>query len=689
MKGLAVFVAVVGLFITGCAMPSAFAASGAVTLVDDGKPACCVVVSREVLTAKPGEGYERQAAEDLAGYLKKMSGAEIRMAAEPVEGLLPIYLGSAAGEVKLEKQSEFGDAYVVDVQADRIILTGESDRATCYAAAHLLNMLGVRWYAPTEIGECVPTKDTLTVEVGRTDEAPDWRTRSAMLRPPWKLRNRLGPTIAHGHSWSHYWGGEYLEDHPEYYAMRNGNVTGSPNLSSPEVAKIFANGVAARLRKGPHVHSASLCAHDGLLWPDDRPESLAMDSGRVDPIFKVPSASTRMVKFFNRICGHLEEEFPDRRLGFYVYVNYSMPPEDVKPHPMLVPIITPIHFNRYSRIGNPNAPTSMLLKEYIHGWVAVSKDVGCYLYNFNLADCAVPFTRRLAWSEDIPNLYKWGLRYFITQSWADDWHSMVPGNYVIARLLWDVDADVEAILDEFYPTYYGPAAEAIREYDRTLENAYESTDAFAGNLWAMHRILTPEVMAKLDGCLREAERLTEGDELLSRRVRIARHTLEFARLWFAARDAINRFDLTEAEKYADEFVENYKTADKDSPGFFGPYVNGYFESYHLPSFRDGGRVAREGETIYKFPDRWKAFLDDTKDGKLMGLYRPEATALLERAHRLPHAGRRILRIGFLFDHVGAAEVRVRSERGQCGWPAGCPSCRPPRPPVPCTSGRRV
>ena len=36
--------------------------------------------------------------------------------------------------------------------------------------------------------------------------------------------------------------------------------------------------------------------------------------------------------------------------------------------------------------------------------------------------------------------------------------------YLIAKLLWNPDADVNALMDDFLDGYYGPAANYIREY---------------------------------------------------------------------------------------------------------------------------------------------------------------------------------------------------------------------------------
>ena len=177
-------------------------AADTVLLVENGAAKCSVVVpAKEEFDEPPEFNWGRRdkllqwAAEDVATYLGKMSGATIAVGQEPVAGLLPIYVGRPPKEVKLANSTEFGDAYLIDVTPQRIILYGESRRAVYYAAAHLLHDLGVRWYAPSEIGEVVPKRKTVAAGVGRSEHAPDFHTRHLWCYGPdqtrWSYRNRL------------------------------------------------------------------------------------------------------------------------------------------------------------------------------------------------------------------------------------------------------------------------------------------------------------------------------------------------------------------------------------------------------------------------------------------------------------------------------------------------------------------
>ena len=627
--------------------------ANSITLVGNGATRCCVIVGLETAFKEPSlANWDPQsplmywAAEDVATYLGKMSGAKVPIGEKPVEGLLPIYIGCPPEDVKLAHSTEFGDAYVIDVSNKRIILHGESRRAVYYAAARLLTNLGVRWYAPGDIGEVVPLRQTITVETGRIESFPDFTTRSLWMagdeQQRWSYRNGMGypaPCIPCGHSlhglvsdlpgWKDGEEGRAL--HPEYYNLYNGKPYIQINLAHPKVAQTFASKAIEILRAGPpdgvpggkqSINSISVSPDDGYMM-DERPEVLAMNSPGRDTILGIPCFSDAWFTFLNRVCAEIDKQAPDVKgtLGSLAFRNYLLPPRTVKPDPRIIPVIAPFTFNRFTSMGTPGAPTSVQLEEAVKEWTAISPRVGMYLYNFNLSDMAMPYTRRVHWTRDFPRLYALGIKDISIES-HPCWHTMMPGNYVAARLLWDVKTDVSQLLDEYYPNYYGPATESMRRYDSMLEQAYETTKAFAGATWSMHRILTPDVMKQLDAALTEAEQQAKGQGVFAQRVDIARYSLNNAKNWFAARDALNRFDLAEAEQQGLAFIANLQAGNAKYPLFFPPKMEWspnpetYFELLHNRSFKDAGRIARVGTIVYKFPDEWLAYPEMLEGGAL-------------------------------------------------------------------------
>lgn len=607
-----------------------------VTLVKDGEPGVQVIVSPEVLKSEaPLRGRRstpqaliRHAAEDLTSYIEKISGAGVELTSEPADGLVPIYLGlDPAGEkgaATPETTTEFGDAYLIDVTGERVVLGGESGRAVYYAAARLLHRMGVRWYAPTELGECVPERRTITVQTGRSESRPDYRTRHVWHHKPaetrWALRNRLGgPAQAQGHAFARFMNyGRNFKEHPEWYPVVDGKpVKHNANVSHPEVLEIFVRKVRKQFDEG--AKWVCVGPDDGFFL-DERPASRAMGSGRIDPLLNIPSSTDRLVTFVNRIAERLEENYSDRKLTFYVYSNHHLPPT-VEPHPMIMGIVAPIGYSRYSSSGHPSSPISMLLEENVKAWEEATGPFGFYLYDFNLADTAMPYTRRLYFTREIPNMHRWGATDATTENMVN-WHNMVPGTWVAANLLWDVETDVEALLESFYPHYYGPAAAPMRRYDELLEGAYEGTPAFAGNLWSMHRILLP-IMDRLSEALEEAEKRVKDKHPYEDRVRIRRYSFNYARHYFAARQALNDFDLAAAARRSEAFLANCEKADGEFPLFFDRMNRRYWSIFHHPSYSDAGRIAGEGRIVYRFPDKLRAYLDDGEIGHEMGLPNPE------------------------------------------------------------------
>jgi hypothetical protein len=614
-----------------------------VTLVENGKARCSIVLLADSAFDQPAAfdwsprtPLLQWAADDLASYLHAMTGADIQVSDKPIEGLVPIYVAQAGVKYTPAQPTEFGDAYLLDVDASRIILQGESRRAVYYAAAQLLSDLGVRWYAPGDIGQVVPKRKTVTIEAGRRAFAPDFVTRrlwcAGAEQTRWMYRNRLSEaTIPAGHSLHAFgaalpgWrdGREGRAEHPDFYNVHEGKPSGWINLANRDIPAIFAKRAVELVETGPRSGAPggkvargmfSLSPDDGYLR-DERPEVIAMNHGQIDPLLKLPSFSNAWFDFLSRVCDAIDTASPglDYRIGSLAYMNYIMPP-DAKPNEHIIPVIAPITFNRYVSMGIKGAPASELLEEVVRGWTAKSPRVGMYLYNFNLADMAMPYTRTLHWRNDVPRLRAMGVRDMTIES-HPNWHTMMPGNYVVATLLWDSDADIDALLDEYYPLYFGPAAKHMRQYDHTLEQAYETTRVFAGGAWATHAILTPDIMSQLDAALTEAERATRDQGVYADRVDVSRHSLNFAKHWLAAREAMHAARFVEAEDHARAFVANYKQGFDRFPLFFGPNrswspnIERYFELFHMPALTQAGAMEREGRVLHVFADTWSTHLE--------------------------------------------------------------------------------
>src|SRR5208282_6710631 len=80
-----------------------------------------------------------------------------------------------------------------------------------------------------------------------------------------------------------------------------------------------------------------------------------------------------------------------------------------------------------------------------------------------------------------------------------------PIRHLRARLLWNPEEDVDALLDDFYARFFGPAAGPMKKYWDTIFTAWQDTIVTEHEYFVAPAIYTPDVVEKLGTSLREAE----------------------------------------------------------------------------------------------------------------------------------------------------------------------------------------
>lgn len=118
--------------------------------------------------------------------------------------------------------------------------------------------------------------------------------------------------------------------------------------------------------------------------------------------------------------------------------------------------------------------------------------------------------------------------------------------YVLARLLWNPDAGVDAILDDYCQSGFGGAWREVRRYFARIE---ELTNEIAAKELDATAPYTPAVVAELRGVLDAADRAATED-IVRRRIRFLRRGLEFTALQhlthdFAARHTVQPLSADE------------------------------------------------------------------------------------------------------------------------------------------------
>lgn len=146
----------------------------------------------------------------------------------------------------------------------------------------------------------------------------------------------------------------------------------------------------------------------------------------------------------------------------------------------------------------------------------------------------IPNPSHMAFRQDVKHYAKAGIMGLNTES-RNAIATTFLNLHIRGQLMWNPDTDVDALLEEFYPAFYGPAAEPMRVYWSTIYEAWENTIVTEHEYFVAPAIYTPEVMKVLGEKFAEAEAiindlqkqgraLTRNEKLYVERMKFTRYS---------------------------------------------------------------------------------------------------------------------------------------------------------------------
>jgi hypothetical protein len=451
-------------------------------------------------------------------------------------------LGSAAKRLQ--------DAYRLKTEGKNIIIeapTPEGLRSGVYGL--LTDHLNAHWFQPNILGEEISIPKDKTVRLPSLNEVRGsvWTSctgcswgRSVI----WDTRNRCvvnGGRMCFGHNWTSFINpGKYpFDKFPEYYARdRNGNIrmkTNDSNFCStnPDVINIVAKDVNDYFRSNPEAIVTSLDPNDmAAMCICDR--CLALDKQLGQSKTTGYEVTDRLLHFSQEIYDRLEPQFKDRYLGILVYGQQIELPKSVKPHARHAGIICDMSWV-YDHSRPWNDPTSSLNRHFydlIKGWGKMLPQFGYYDY---YGQCVYfgPWGIVHKMREDLPAFHDLGGSFLVLEN-QPDFILQGMNHYISAKLVWDINTDVDIAMEEFFRGYYGPAAPQMRDFwlagerlfalERPSSNMYPRA-AYRQGFW---ETLAP-YMAKANKAI---AKLPAGQKRYAERVKMASDAFDYARRRF-------------------------------------------------------------------------------------------------------------------------------------------------------------
>lgn len=454
-----------------------------------------------IVTADEYDECIATAVTELQTYIEKISGVKLTFVTESAlpEGAKAIYLGETAVSDKVDfDYSTIGeDGFLLHCDGESFIIRGEDSRGTLYAVYTFLEeYLGVRWFTPKL--ETVPESENVVIdkELHRVVE-PSFvvrRNDTSGTNEAYRARTKMNVSF---HKDATAYGGtltyvlwdvtltklvpdSLFKTNPEYFAMdENGNRhTDHVCMSNPDILPIAIENARAAIEKSTngakflHVgqkDNSNYCHCDTC-------EALYAQYGAV-------SAPTLI--FTNKLAEALEDEYPEFTFTFYAYGETDRPPTDktLRCRDNVAPVLCGLHkacrSHSLLECGAQDGNETLMnlygdnypqIADDFKVWTEIADRTYIYDYTINFLYSAQFFSNFEYMQETMKYMHDIGITGYIYN--CGDGHYAAFNdlrNYLLCKLQWNVDADVEYHMMDFMKAYYG---EAAAEYIKEIIDLY-------------------------------------------------------------------------------------------------------------------------------------------------------------------------------------------------------------------------
>ena len=565
-------------------------------IVDDG------VSSFYIVTAESPDETIVTATKELQTYIEKISGAKLDIVTENnlPEGSKAILVGETELEkdiVEIDRSSIKSDGFRLYSDGNYFIIAGADSRGTLYGAYTFLEeYLGVRWFTPKL--EVVPESEDIVIDadIDRTVE-PSFSVRRndcGGTNDAHRARTKMNvsfwqPATAYGGALTYVvWDASLpslvpdslFAEHPKYFALLEDGTRSTDHvcLTHPDVLDITIESVRNKIEENTtgakYVHigqkdNQNYCHCENC-------EALYEKYGNI-------CAPTLI--FTNNLADALDEDYPDFMFTFFAYLETERPPQDLslKCNKNVAPVLCGLHSacrsHPLTECGNEDVQEETLLTAYgehepriaedFLNWTKVAETTYIYDYTINFLNTAQFFSNFGTMQSTMKYMHDIGITGYIYN--CGDGHSAAFNemrNYLLTKLQWDVDCDVEYHMMDFIKAYYGEDAAPYIKEILDIQTAQIAATAHAFDFdWHYQSGYYPiHVITKLDRLWKKALNADITEEQLFN-VEVANLSWEYfkANQFLGEYFFLNPFRL----KANEELYDSFKSHGMDRVSSFG------------------------------------------------------------------------------------------------------------------------
>jgi hypothetical protein len=521
-----------------------------IEIVKDGKATGRIIVEMSCKT-------DYQAATLFNYFIKKITGTGLPVAGPGMKinkgDIIIKSLPFSDSSANLSGITE--DGFILSSDGSVFSITGCRGSGTVYGVVTVLeDYFGVRYYS-ADACEFPKKSDLRLPGILRRSENPSFRYRQTQaystgidtLYKVWHRLEEPGELFAASywvHTFDRLLPSEKLgKSHPEYYSFINGmRRPGSASqwcLTNPDVFETVVKRIDSIFRANPDKKMISVSQNDGNFT-----NCQCGNCKKIDEAEGGPSGS--IIYFLNKLAAR----FPDKEFSTLAYLYSMNPPKNKRPLPNVNIMLCDI--DCYREVPLTDNTSGQHFMKALEGWSAISDNIFVWDYGINFDNYISPFPNFHILQANMLLFKKNNVNMHFSQiagSKGGDFSEL--RSYVVSKLLWNVNCNVDSVIQSFLRGYYGDAAPYIYRYMNIQEGALVGSNI---GLWIYdtpitHKsgMLNPNMIKIYRDLFDKAEESVSSDSSFLKRVWQQRLSIQFAELEIARTG-----DMTDAERIKKE-----------------------------------------------------------------------------------------------------------------------------------------
>lgn len=496
------------------------------------------------------------ASQRLKHYLDRITGKNIEIVTNNDSSEYEICVGATRRAENDFSESADG-SYIITSTDKRIIINGAGNKGTINGVyAFLEKFCGCHWYETQVI--IAPENSTLTVpadinikytpffEYTETDTASsrdiEFSLANGLIGGAYRdFTAEQGAAVEYLGRFCHTMttffckSETYFDEHPEYFALRNGKRTPNQLCLTNEKVKDIVTAEVLELLESEHnpdadIQIVSLTQHDNFDYCQcNNCKAIDDENG---------SQSGTMITFVNEIARRVKEHGYDNVVfDTFAYQYTRKAPTKVVPREDVIVRLCSIECCFGHTLDDPKCEQNVDFMNDLRKWGKICNRIYIWDYVHNYANTLCIFPNfgvlqrniQIFYENNAKGLYEEG-NYYIDNSDAEFAEMRT---YLLSKLMQNPYLDYEAEMDGYLNGVYGPGGRYIREFiDIITEHAVTDSKHLSIYQSAENTLynMTDEDVEKCNELWKNAKTVAEDDEQLQQ---IRRTELSW-RYWKAA-----------------------------------------------------------------------------------------------------------------------------------------------------------